>query len=134
MKLRGRRLWWCATACVAVVVLGALGLTSSESRAELKAVVMTVGWPRHFTPEQWKLHPDQRYWMARDLSGRKLLRGKTPDEVRQLLGPPAAREALDHWPVHIPSGLQDDLVVWFTNGKVEGWAITNDDLMGPQES
>jgi hypothetical protein len=51
-----------------------------------------------FDSEAWKAtdNPEARYHMAWDLVHRDILKGKTPDEVKVLIGSPMTKDVFDH--------------------------------------
>lgn len=103
--LRGRR-WWSAlswprrTCFVAVCVLGSWMLVKAAKMALLIGLFLTYSGPprRGFDAEQWRtaggrvMSADDlqllRQEMVEDLLARRLLDGRSTDEVRELLGAP----------------------------------------------
>jgi hypothetical protein len=90
---------------------------------------------KRFTPEAWhSATPDSRHLYANDLLSSNTLAGRTPDEVRTILGTPdrEERETLlrytytmkwqdcsvipDHWL----------LAIEFSNGRVHSYGLTSD--------
>jgi len=86
-----------------------------------------------FTPEAWQATmPESRHLYARDLLSSNVLEGRTPDEVRTILGTPDSEEhegllrysytvksqecGMDHWL----------LAVEFSNGRVQTDGLTSD--------
>ena len=94
---------------------------------------ITATWPRSFSVEQWRAHPNQRYHMAFDLARQGYVRGKSAGEVRAMLGKPASSDTyFMAWPVAYPTGPDEDFVVFLIEGRVVGWSVTSDLLMAPQ--
>jgi hypothetical protein len=122
-----------------LVVIVMLAVVSYLGPRQVLMTGVTLTWPRRFSQEQWREHPKERYLMAFDLDQRGLLRGKTEQQVRQLLGDPSGvysgspeGDLLLAWNVAYPHGPRDSLTVNFHNGVVEAWGIGGDPLWAPQ--
>lgn len=80
---------------------------------------------KQFDESAWKLDKEIRYEMTDDLIGRKLLIGKTKEEVKRILGGEYFEYSEDHWAYDVgfvPSlgGIDPDVLdVYFKNGRVE---------------
>jgi len=80
---------------------------------------------KKFDESVWRLNKENRYEMTDDLIDRKLLIGKTKEEVKRILGQDYFKYSVDHWAYDVsfvPSlgGIDPDVLdVFFKNGKVE---------------
>jgi hypothetical protein len=114
------------------LVLGAGGWMALHSGASIRNEIAVLTWPHAFTTADWRSHPSQRWAMARDLVESTKLRGMSVADVGQLLGKSIDNEAaLVDIPAPSPGWPHDDLRVWFDGGKVSGWSLNSDPLMGP---
>jgi hypothetical protein len=60
-------------------------------------------WPkRAFNAGQWAQAPEtERYVFALDLVDRELLKGKTPEEVKEILGAPSSESSDEHYVTYV---------------------------------
>lgn len=92
--------------------------------------LQTLRWPHEFSVEDWRTHPSQRWQMAEDLTRGSQLRGKTPAQVRRMLGGVGAMGVSASgdlvWSVPSPQRPNDLLIVLFEDDVVVRAALTND--------
>jgi len=110
-----------------VVTLAAVPFVDLSVRDHLQ----TLTWPHSFSPQAWREHPAQRYYMAVDLAGSGDLAGKSRRWLRQNLGAPVAAGGSDAggvlvWPVPSPQRPDDVLIVQLRRGVAVNWGVTSD--------
>ena len=126
-----RRRWFIGLAIAALVLVLAVVAVVLIHPAALYNEVQTLTWPRHFTPDAWQQHPDQRYRMALDLAKSGALAGKSGRWLRETLGSPVAAGESDAggvlvWPVPSPQRPDDVLIVQLRDGVAVHWGVTSD--------
>jgi hypothetical protein len=119
---------------VAVLTLLALPVPALMHPLTVLNEIQMLSWPRHFTANAWRDNPERRWLMARDLAEGATLRGKTSGQVRQLLGEPTGSGSYADLEYRTPAPQRpsDFLFIWLHKGKVAGWALSSDGLMGSQ--
>jgi hypothetical protein len=121
------RVWLLVLAALAVVAVCLAAAVFFHP--SLHARDETLSWSRHFSPEAWQAHPQQRDFMALDLAlDSEQLRGKARPWLYRTLGQPdgggPGPEGVMFWNAPSPQRPDDHLFVQLHRGMVVDWGVT----------